>query len=173
MKRLNARSISLMTAIFFYGILLGGIVYAHVVFFPPYLSALPNSAALVNGPYALHDENFWTLIHPVTILSLLVALVLNWKTPARRKLIAIPLTLYIIAIVVTFIYFVPELREFRASSNSGVSAAEWFARGQRWQHFSWLRGAIMGLAMVPLLLALITPEKVSEPGAVATGSSGG
>src|ERR1041385_957040 len=106
MNNLNARSISLMVAIFFYGILLGGVVYSHVVFFPPYLSALPASAALTNGPYALHDEYFWMSIHPLAILSLIVALALNWKVPARRKLIAIPLTLYIVAIIVTSLYFV-------------------------------------------------------------------
>lgn len=158
MKNLNARTISLMVAIIFYGIFIGGIVYAHVVFFPPYLSALPGSAALTNGPYALHDEYFWTLIHPLAILALVVALVLNWKISTRRKLIAMPLVLYVIAIIVTLLYFVPELRAFHASPSSGVSAAEWYARGQRWQHLSWMRGTIMGLAMVPLLLALMTPE---------------
>ena len=158
MKNINARTISLMVSIIFYGIFIGGIVYAHVVFFPPYLSALPGSAALTNGPYALHDEFFWALIHPLAILALIVALVLNWKIPTRRKLIAIPLVLYVIAIIVTFLYFVPELRAFHASPSSSVSAAEWYARGQRWQHLSWTRGTIMGLAMIPLLLALITPE---------------
>jgi hypothetical protein len=159
MKNLNLRSISLMAAVFFYGILLGGVVYSHLVFFPPYLSGLPNSATLVNGPYALHDENFWRLIHPVTILALLLALVLNWKITARRNLIAVPLTVYVLALIVTFIYFVPELRAFHASPSSAVPPAEWFARGQRWQHFSWMRGSLIGLAMFPLLLALVTPER--------------
>jgi uncharacterized membrane protein len=158
MKNVNARTISLMVSIIFYGIFIGGIVYAHIVFFPPYLSALPASAALTNGPFALRDENFWTLIHPLATLALIVALALNWKVPARRKLIAIPLVLYVMALVVTFLYFVPELRAFHASPSSSVSAAEWYARGQRWQHLSWTRGTIMGLVMIPLLLALITPE---------------
>jgi hypothetical protein len=147
-----------MAATILYGILIGGIVYAHVVFFPPYLSALPGSAVLTNGPYALHDEYFWMLIHPVAILALIVALVLNWKAPTRRKLIAIPLTWYIIALIVTAIYFVPELRAFHTSPTSGISASEWFARSQRWQHLSWTRGIISGLAMIPLLLALISRE---------------
>jgi hypothetical protein len=158
MKNVNARTISLMVSIIFYGILIGGIVYAHVVFFPPYLSALPNSASLTNGPFALHDDNFWTLIHPLALLALIVALVLNWKIPTRRKLIAIPLVLYVIALVVTAIYFVPELRAFHGSPMSGLSPAVWYVRGQRWQHLSWTRGTIMGFAMIPLLLALITPE---------------
>ncbi len=148
-----------MVSTILYGIFIGGIVYAHIVFFPPYLSALPNSAVLTNGPFALHDEYFWMLIHPLAILALIVALVLNSRTPARRKLIAIPLTLYIVAIIVTSLYFVPELRAFHSSPASGLSPAEWYARGQRWQHLSWTRGTILGLAMIPLLLALITPEK--------------
>src|SRR5438034_9467137 len=117
-----------MISVLLYGTLLGGIVYAHVVFFPPYLSALPNSAVLVNGPFALHDEYFWTLIHPLAILSLVVSLVLNWKQKTRRNLIAIPLALYVLALVVTALYFIPELRAFKSSPGSGVSAAEWFAR---------------------------------------------
>jgi hypothetical protein len=147
-----------MLSILLMGILIGGIVYAHVVFFPPYLSALPNSAALVNGPYALHDEYFWLLIHPLAILSLIVALVLNWKIPARRKLIAIPLIVYVLALIVTSLYFVPELGNFKNSPNMTVSSAEWYARGQRWQHLSWTRGTIMGLSYIALLLALVIPE---------------
>lgn len=158
MIRLSLRTISLMISIVLMGILIGGIVYAHVVFFPSYLSMLPNSAALVNGPYALHDEYFWTLIHPPAVLSLVVALILNWKIPARRKLIAIPLIVYVLAIIATALYFVPELRAFHSSPNSPLTAAEWYARGQRWQHLSWTRGTIMGLSYISLLLALVVRD---------------
>jgi hypothetical protein len=82
---MTARTIALMIAIPLMGILLGGIVYSHIVFFPVYLSALPDSAVLVNGPYALHEERFWLLIHPLAILSLITSLALNWKIRARRK----------------------------------------------------------------------------------------
>ena len=53
----------------------------------------------------------------------------------------------------TALYFVPELQAFRASASSTVTAAEWYARGQRWQHLSWIRGTFMYAAFVPLLLA--------------------
>ncbi|PYS60471.1 MAG: hypothetical protein DMF74_18585 [Acidobacteria bacterium] len=116
---------------------------------------------VVNGPYGLHEELFWTLIHPLLILSLVVSLALNWKIRARRRLIGISLTLYALAIVATAFYFVPELRAFKNSPNLAVSPAEWFARGQRWQKLSWLRGTVMYLGIVPLLLALTKP--VNEP----------
>ena len=154
MPKLRPRTIALMISILLMGILLGGIVYSHIVYFPVYLSALPDSAVLVNGPYALHEERFWFLIHPVAILSLIVSLTLNWKIRARRKLIAIPLVVYLLALVVTTLYFVPELQNFHNSPNLNISRAEWFARGQRWQYLSWIRGTLMGLSTIPLLLAL-------------------
>ena len=161
MKTLRLSTISLMLSIILWGTLLGGIAYSHLVYFPVYLSALPDSAVVVNGPYGLHEEIFWTLIHPLLILSLAISLALNWKIHARRKLIGITMTLYALAIVATTFYFVPELRAFKNSPNLAVSPAEWFARGQRWQKLSWLRGTVMYLGIVPLLLALTKP--VNEP----------
>ena len=79
MKTLRLSTISLMLSIILWGTLLGGIAYSHLVYFPVYLSALPDSAVVVNGPYGLHEELFWTLIHPLLILSLVVSLALNWK----------------------------------------------------------------------------------------------
>ena len=157
MKTVRLSTISLMLSIILWGTLLGGIAYSHLVYFPVYLSALPDSAVIVNGPYGLHEETFWTLIHPFLILSLVVSLALNWKIRARRKLIGITMTLYALAIVATTFYFVPELRAFKNSPHLAVSPAEWLARGQRWQKLSWLRGTVMYLGMVPLLLALATP----------------
>jgi hypothetical protein len=155
---MTARTIALMISILLMGILLGAIVYSHIVYFPVYLSSLPDSAVLVNGPYALHEERFWLLIHPLAILSLIISLALNWKTRARRKLITIPLVVYLLAIVVTSLYFFPELRAFQNSPNLNISPAEWFARGQRWQYLSWVRGTFMGLSIVPLLMALRVRE---------------
>jgi hypothetical protein len=156
---LKLRNLSLIVTIILWATLLGGIVYSHITFFPVYLSALPDSAVLVNGPYALHEERFWTLIHPLLILSVIFTLVLNWKLRKRRKLIAITAGIYILALVATALYFVPELMAFLRSPESSVSRAEWFARGQRWQHLSWLRGAVMYAGFVPLLLALMeSPE---------------
>ena len=148
------RTYSLFIAIILWGTLLGGITYSHIVYFPVYLSALPESAVLVNGPYGLNEARFWLTIHPLLILSLIVALILNWRLRARRKLILISAVLYALVLIVTQLYFLPELRAFEESANSGVTRAEWLVRGRRWQTFSWIRGAIMYAAIIPLLLTL-------------------
>ena len=118
MKKFRLATISLMLSIILWGTLLGGIAYSHLVYFPVYLSALPDSAVVVNGPYGLHEETFWLLIHPLLILSLVVSLALNWKIRARRKLLGITMTLYGLAIVATIFYFVPELLAFKNSPKS-------------------------------------------------------
>src|ERR1700704_1114635 len=145
---------ALMLAIILWGTLLGGVVYSHLVYFPVYLSDLPNSAVLVNGPYALNDVRFWAIIHPLLIISLVVALVSNWTSTARRKLIGLSFTVYVVVLLISFFYFVPELVLFRNSPRSTVSAAEWLVRGRRWQRLSWLRGVVVYIAYVPLLFAL-------------------
>lgn len=152
---------SLFLVVILWGTLLGGIAYAHVVYFPVYLSALPASAVVVNGTYGLNEAIFWIIIHPLVLLSLIISLSLNWRARPRRKLILISLAVYIVVLVVSQIYFIPELGAFKHSPESSVSPAEWLARGQRWQRLSWIRGVIMYAATLPLLLALTKPERTS------------
>lgn len=152
------KTYSLFLVVILWGTLLGAVTYSHLVYFPVYLSALPESSVVVNGTYGLHDAAFWTRIHPVLILSLVITLVLNWKSKARRGLIITTMAVYATVLAATFLYFVPELMAFQDSPNSAVSPAEWFERGQRWQVFSWIRGAAMYAAILPLLTALTKPD---------------
>ncbi len=168
MATLRLSTLALMLSIILWGTLLGGIAYSHLVYFPVYLSALPDSAVIVNGPYGLNEARFWTLIHPLLILSLIATIVLNWNQKARRKLIAISIALYVLAILATVLYFVPELIAFANSPNLSATPAEWLARGRRWQILSWLRGAVMYIACVPLLLALAMPVVDRIPATMAT-----
>jgi hypothetical protein len=161
---------SLFLAVTLWGTLLGGIAYSHIVYFPVYLSALPDSAVVVNGPYGLHEARFWMTIHPLLILSLIVALVLNWRIQTRRKLILISFVVYALVIVITQIYFIPELMAFQRSPQSGLMPSEWLARGQRWQRLSWIRGIIMYAGILPLLLALTKPVSVANNSVTASTS---
>ena len=170
MTTLRLSTVSLMLSIILWGTLLGGIAYSHLVYFPPYLSALPDSAVVVNGPYGLHEGIFWMTIHPLLILSLIITLALNWRLPARRKLILITFALYVLVLIISQIYFIPELGAFARSPESSLTPAEWLARGQRWQRLSWIRGATMYAGIVPLLLALARPVSVPQESVVVAAS---
>jgi hypothetical protein len=170
MTRLKLSNVSLMLSVVLWGTLLGGIAYSHLVYFPVYLSALPDSAVVVNGTYGLSEAIFWLIIHPLLILSLVATLALNWRLRPRRKLVLISFAVYAVVLVVSQLYFIPELGAFKHSPESGLSPAEWLARAQLWQRLSWLRGAVCYAAFIPLLLALTEPAEVPEPRKRAAGN---
>lgn len=156
----QAKQISLCIAITCWGILLGGIVYTHLVFFPPYLSHLPESTKLVTGAFGVQDENFWMRVHPVTIVAVLAALLLHLKARTRRPFIISAFVIYVLVLLATAVYFVPELLAFANSANQPeVSADEWLQRGQRWQQLSWVRGSCMFAGFILLLIALVKNNK--------------
>ena len=154
MTKSNIGTYSLFPAVILWGMLLGAIAYSHTAFLPVYLSDLPNSAVVVTGKYGINEAPFWTTIHPLLILSLIAALALNWKFKTRRKLIVLCFGIYISILIVTAVYFVPELMAFAKSHESNLPASEWLARGHRWQNLSLIRGAFCFFGFVPLLIAL-------------------
>src|SRR5687767_6630714 len=94
-------TIILIIAIILWGILLGGIVYSHLVYFPVFLSNLPESAIVETGPYGLKDGKFWMSIHPVLILTLIIAIIANWKNKPRLKKILISFVVYAVVIIIS------------------------------------------------------------------------
>jgi hypothetical protein len=155
-----SRQVSLFITITIWAIIIGGVMYSHIVYFPAYLSHLPESNQLITGKYGLRDENFWMLVHPMMILSIIATLMLNWKLPGRRKFILIAFGIYALAIVVTALYFVPGLKAFAASGGSTIlTPAEWYQRGQTWQHLSWIRGFSLYVGFIMLLIALLKDRR--------------
>lgn len=156
---------ALMLSIMLWGIMVGGGVYAAIVYFPAYLSHLPESAVVVTGPYGLNEGIFWLSIHPLLLLSLIISLVSNWRIPSRRKMIAMTFGVYIVVLIVTQIYFLPELFAFHQSPQSSLTSTEWQSRTNRWQLLNVVRGIILLANFVPLLLALMRRRAVEELGA--------
>ena len=149
------RQVSLFITISLWAMIIGGVLYSHIVYFPPYLSHLPESNSLITGEYGLKDQNFWMPLHPLVILSTFTSLIMNWKVLEKRKYILIALGIYALAIIATAIYFVPNLIAFAGSSKaSTVTAAEWYQRGQTWQQLSWIRGSSLFIGFILLLIAL-------------------
>jgi hypothetical protein len=149
------RQVSLFITISLWAMIIGGVLYSHIVYFPPYLSHLPESNSLITGEYGLKDQNFWMPLHPLVILSTFTSLIVNWKTLEKRKYILIALGIYALAIIATAIYFVPNLLAFASAGKSTtVTAAEWYQRGQTWQQLSWIRGSSLFIGFILLLIAL-------------------
>jgi len=156
---MQVKQVSLFVTVSFWAILIGGIVYSHIVYFPPYLSHLPESTSIITGPHGLQEGNFWMVVHPAVILSTILSLILNLKQRSRRKFIIAATLIYVLALVATILYFLPELEAFANSNNSTTTPAEWYERGQTWQYLSYVRGFSMFVGFVLLLIALTKNER--------------
>lgn len=159
------RTLILVLASISFCIVIGGAVYEHLAIVPTWSAAVPASLTMFQGEYAIAPGRFWIPIHPVTILLLLMALIVNWPTP-RRKFILTTVTGYVMVLIATFLFFVPELMALTQSAYSTVVDVDLTRRAKTWEMLSLVRLAFMVLLAVILLHGLSQPG--SRPAVTAT-----
>jgi hypothetical protein len=145
-------------------IVAGGAVYEHLAVVPQWSAAPPASLTMFQGEYGLSAGRFWPLAHAVTVVLLITALVLNWRTPAR-SFISIALCGYIVLLVITSVYFLPELGAITRTPYQPVADAALTARAERWEVLSLVRLALLlALAFVLMLgLTVARQEALAQP----------
>lgn len=134
-------------------IIIGAGIYEHLAIWPRAYSAPPASLTMFQGDYGLNSDAFWTKIHPITLLLLITTLVLSWKSP-RKKYVLITLIGYIFILVVTAIYFVPELMEITKTEYADSVNPDLQQRGGLWENLNLLRALILVFLAMILNLGL-------------------
>jgi hypothetical protein len=135
-------------------IVLGAATYEHIAVIPAWSAAPPASLSMFQGEYGLHAEYFWMAIHPLTLLLMIIALILNWNT-LRRKNILTALIGYVIILLVTSIYFVPVLIGFIETPYQDSVDPALVKSASLWEMLSLVRLVfIVGIAY--LLLSTLT-----------------
>lgn len=150
---MSLRNILLILATLSFIVVIGGAVYEHMAVVPRWTTAPPASLAMFQGPYGLFPTPFWQMIHPVTLVFFIGALITNWKT-ARRKLIALSFGGYFLVLVITAIYFVPELISITTTPYSDTIDPTLTARAGRWETLSLVRLSFLLVLAVTLLNSL-------------------
>ncbi|MFL6468076.1 MAG: hypothetical protein ACJ72Z_08985 [Pyrinomonadaceae bacterium] len=150
------RTFILILASISFIVVMGGATYEHASVVPIWAAAPPASLAMFQGEYALAASNFWIPIHPVTMIFLLAALAANWSTP-RRMFILITLGGYMVVLLTTFVFFVPELISITQSAYSATINPELARRAKNWEIMSLVRLAVIFLLAVNLLYGLSKP----------------
>jgi hypothetical protein len=156
------RTLLLMLASISFIVVIGGAIYEHLTMVPVWTSAAPASLAMFQGDYAVAAFRFWIPIHPITVILLIAALVANWKTE-RRKPIALVLGGYILVLVVTFAFFVPELLSITRSAYSPAVDSALTQRAKFWESMSLVRLAWMLLLAVILTFGLTRSGEPQAP----------
>ncbi|WP_342085911.1 hypothetical protein [Dyadobacter sp. OTU695] len=130
--------------------IIGAAIYEHAAVVPMWSVAPPRSLSMFQGEYGLQAVNFWKPVHPVAILLLAAALITNWRQP-RRKQLLITLGGYALILVITGIYFVPELLSITTSTYSTAVSDDLTGRAKTWETLSLVRlGVLLVLAVVLL-----------------------
>jgi hypothetical protein len=140
-----------------YCIVIGGAVYEHLTVVPQWTAAPPMSLSMFQGDYGFNAEPFWANIHPISLLLFTITLIVFWKT-ARRIHILTSLLIYFSILVITSIYFVPELMEIVNTPFSTTIDASLTERAKLWQTLSIGRLIIIMGAAVYLLLGMAKSE---------------
>lgn len=130
--------------------IIGAAIYEHAAVVPMWSAAPPRSLSMFQGEYGLQAVNFWKPVHPIAILLLAAALITNWRQPQRKQLL-ITLGGYALILVITGIYFVPELLSITASTYSTAVSDDLTGRAKTWEALSLVRlGVLLVLAVVLL-----------------------
>lgn len=158
---MNTRTLVLILASISYIIVIGGATYEHLAVIPQWAAAPPASLAMWQGEYGLNSAAFWPVVHPVTFLLLIVALVLNWRT-ARRRFIVVTLAGYFLVAAVTGAYYLPELGSIISTPYAATVDAALTARAQAWETLSIVRLVFM-MVLAAVLLAGLTKDSAASP----------
>ncbi|MCE6987590.1 hypothetical protein [Dyadobacter sp. CY323] len=134
--------------------IIGAAIYEHAAIVPVWSMAPPVSLSMFQGEYGIQPANFWMPVHPVTILLLAAALIANWKLP-RRKQILIVFGGYLLILLITATYFVPELIAITTSAYSVATSVDLTVRADLWEKLSLLRLSVL-LIFAGMLLRSLT-----------------
>ncbi|MBX3254696.1 MAG: hypothetical protein KF862_11195 [Chitinophagaceae bacterium] len=121
-----------------FAIVIGGAVYEHVAVVPRWSSAPPASLSMFQGKYGLNPTPFWKAIHPVTLLLLTATMILFWKTGSRPYLLITSIG-YVVVLIITFAFFVPELIAVTGTAFSQKIDVFLAKRAKLWEALSLVR----------------------------------
>lgn len=140
-----------------FSIILGAAIYEHIAVWPAAFAEPPKSLTMFQSAYKLNAAPFWMFIHPITLLLFIVTLILSWKSK-RRKYVFIPMIIYIIILIATFSFFVPQLTSIVNTAYSETVDKNLQNQGNMWIILSIIRALILFALAITLFFGLTKHE---------------
>jgi hypothetical protein len=157
---MNYRDILYSLACLSFAVVIGGAIYEHLTVVPQWSAAPPKSLSMFQGTYRLKAEVFWKMIHPVTLGLFIAALAVSWKNTARKKHLLLSFTGYVIVLVITFAFFVPELIAITTTPYTDTIDTGLAARAFLWESLSLVRLSFLFVLSLVLFLGLTKREAI-------------
>lgn len=121
-----------------FAVIIGAAIYEHCAVVPRWTLAPPASLAMFQGQYGLNAQAFWKPIHPVTLLLFVASMVGFWRSERRFHLV-LAFVGYAIVLLITGLYFVPELIAITTTPYSDIVSDDLTQRAGMWETLSLLR----------------------------------
>jgi len=150
---MNFKNIIYAFACLSFAVVVGAAIYEHIAVVPRWSAAPPASLSMFQGTYGLNPTPFWIAIHPVTLLLLAAAIILFRKTGAKVYLLITSVG-YVIVLIITFAYFVPELIAITGTPYSEYIDDSLIKRAKQWEILSLVRLSFLIILAVAAFLGL-------------------
>ncbi len=136
-----------------FSVVIGAAVYEHVAVVPNWKVAPPVSLSMFQGEYGLNPAPFWIAIHPVTLVLLLASILFFWKTESKKYVLITGIG-YLIVLIITFIFFVPELIAITQTTFGQQVDPSLIKRAKLWETLSLVRLSFLIILAIVALIGL-------------------
>lgn len=136
-----------------FSVVIGAAVYEHVAVVPNWKVAPPVSLRMFQGEYGLNPAPFWIAIHPVTLVLLLASILFFWKTESKKYVLITGIG-YLIVLIITFVFFVPELIAITQTTFGQQVDPSLIKRAKLWETLSLVRLSFLIILAIVALIGL-------------------
>jgi hypothetical protein len=150
---MNFKNLIYSIACLSFSVVIGAAIYEHLAVVPRWAAGPPASLSMFQGDYGLYAQAFWIPIHPITLALLLLTLIISWKSPRRTNVLT-NLIGYVAILVITSIYFVPELIAITTTPYSDTVDAALTERAEKWEMLSLVRLGFLIILSLILFMGL-------------------
>ena len=116
----------------------------------------PRSFAMLQGAHGYDSSIYWNTVPMITLVTLLLALVANWKT-TRRGLLLLALALFVVGSVIAGVVVEPGFGKLLAVGYSDTVDATLKSHAATLYLYDWVLWLVSLAAGISLLCALARP----------------
>ena len=136
----------------------GASLFAITVNVSSLIESPPASLITVQGDYAFNPDLFWEKFPSLVLLTLLLALVFNWKNSLRKWILGGGLV-WVLSGVVVFVLLSPAQEAFLSTEFSNTVNQELMELGKTWRNYSLLFMALSAISGLIYLSGLFSNNK--------------
>ena len=134
----------------------GAQLFATLVIVRTLIADPPRSFAMLQGEHGYDSSLFWDTVPMITLVTLLLALVANWKT-TRRGLLLLALALFVVGSVIAGVVVEPGFGKLLAVGYSDTVDATLKSQAATLYLYDWALWGVSLAAGISLLCALARP----------------